>query len=405
MAEPGSLAAGLLRTGARRVAHDYPLHAGVLARIRHEPTSETPSVALTVSGFRLALRYSPAYIVTLSLDECAGLLVHVVNHVLFGHTAADPARCDDRRALVIAQEITANEWVRDRLPPGAIVLAQYPKLPPREDTERRYERLRGRVPEPPSAGSAPPGTGGDSPIASPKTLDDHSGWSAMTGIAETVVRAEVARALRELSPGELVRLDPALEDAAHALVAGRSPGQDGQELEVAQAVALPWPVLLRRFLTEIEDPDHSLGYPSRRLPHLVGIVPGKRRLPGRARVMAVIDTSGSMTSRDLSVIAAEFRRLARHADMTVVQCDAEVQDVRRFCGAITRVVGRGGTDFRPPFDARILKRLRPGVVAYFTDGIGPAPEVRPKVPVIWVITPGGEKPAPWGTLARLTNST
>ena len=52
-----------------------------------------------------------------------------------------PDEFPDRRALVIAQEVTANEWVKEDLPGEPILLSHFPELPADEDTRTRYRRL------------------------------------------------------------------------------------------------------------------------------------------------------------------------------------------------------------------------------------------------------------------------
>jgi len=134
----------------------------------------------------------------------------------------------------------------------------------------------------------------------------------------------------------------------------------------------------------------------RRYQHLLGIVPGVVRRGGKPRIMAVIDTSGSLTDDLLSEISNELRHMARDRDVVVVECDARIQNVYPYRKPLTEVGGRGGTDFRPPLKHEFVRAQRADLVVYFTDGYGPAPANPPQVPVIWALTPGGERPATWG---------
>ena len=109
----------------------------------------------------------------------------------------------------------------------------------------------------------------------------------------------------------------------------------------------------------------------------------------RPRVMAVIDTSGSITPELLESISAELALLARHHAVLVVECDAMVHAVYEYLGPLRAVHGRGGTDFRPPLVRNFLRKHRPDLVVYFTDGFGPAPEQGPQVPLAWCLVPGG----------------
>jgi predicted metal-dependent peptidase len=117
--------------------------------------------------------------------------------------------------------------------------------------------------------------------------------------------------------------------------------------------------------------------------------------------MAVIDTSGSMRTLLLERIASELDRMARSHRVTVVECDAVVHRTYPYRGRLTGVHGRGGTDLRPAFAAEVLRTVKPDVIVYFTDGYGPAPASPPGVPVVWCLTPGGQKPVSWGRVIVL----
>jgi predicted metal-dependent peptidase len=127
------------------------------------------------------------------------------------------------------------------------------------------------------------------------------------------------------------------------------------------------------------------------------VLPGRGRRASRPRIVAVIDTSGSIGGRDLEAIDGELARLARQGHrVTVVECDAAIHRVAPYQGRLRQVRGRGGTDFRPPLERSFLRRCRAELVIYFTDGFGPAPAAAPGVPVIWCLVPGGRPPVAWG---------
>jgi predicted metal-dependent peptidase len=116
--------------------------------------------------------------------------------------------------------------------------------------------------------------------------------------------------------------------------------------------------------------------------------------------MAVIDTSGSISTELLSAVEGELGRLARSYQVVVVECDAAVRRVYPY-RPLEAVVGRGGTDLRPPLERTFLREHRPDLVLYFTDGFGPAPGRPPAIPVVWCVLPGGVRPARWGRQIRL----
>jgi predicted metal-dependent peptidase len=117
-------------------------------------------------------------------------------------------------------------------------------------------------------------------------------------------------------------------------------------------------------------------------------------------VLAVIDTSGSMTHEMLSRISRELAKIAAELTVLVVECDCEIQRVYAY-KPIRSVEGRGGTSFCPPLEPAFLRQHRPDIIIFFTDGEGEAPEKAPPAPVIWCLTPSGQQPVKWGRMIKM----
>jgi predicted metal-dependent peptidase len=113
----------------------------------------------------------------------------------------------------------------------------------------------------------------------------------------------------------------------HCLPVRRGDRAREEELRPGQRGRLDWRALLRRYAGQVLDVRPIYGRPNRRFPELVGIVPGQGRRATRPKIMAVIDTSGSMTEELLSQMNGELNRLACHHDLVVVECDCKIQRV------------------------------------------------------------------------------
>lgn len=168
-----------------------------------------------------------------------------------------------------------------------------------------------------------------------------------------------------------------------------APGDAEEFLCGARRGQLDWVRLLRKFVGRHAQTRPDFNWSSRRFSDLLGVVPGKRRGTGRPKVMAVLDTSGSLNRKLLELISAELARLPTDHTVTVVECDAEIQRVYPY-RPLKSVCGRGGTDLRPPFDSALQTKHAPDLVVYFTDGRGAAPSKPPCVPVLWCLTPRGK---------------
>ncbi|MEM4140973.1 MAG: VWA-like domain-containing protein [Nitrososphaeria archaeon] len=121
------------------------------------------------------------------------------------------------------------------------------------------------------------------------------------------------------------------------------------------------------------------------------------------KIYLVIDTSGSISSEELSIFAGAMKKLSTiSSELTVITHDVSVQQVIRSSQVdkfLQKVEfkGRGGTSHIEAFKhiEELSKREGyPDVVICLTDGYTDFPE-KPKYPVIWVLTKQ-HNPPPWG---------
>ena len=116
--------------------------------------------------------------------------------------------------------------------------------------------------------------------------------------------------------------------------------------------------------------------------------------------MVAIDTSSSMKRAHFERIRNELEQLRRLAEVTVVQCDKVIRKTYALREPLQTIVGRGGTDLRPPLAVDVLNQYRPRLVIYFTDGDGPVPKREPTVPLVWCLPANAKPPASWGRVVR-----
>lgn len=172
---------------------------------------------------------------------------------------------------------------------------------------------------------------------------------------------------------------------------------------------LNWQRLLLDYVSQ------SFGGERQWLPPARRYVWKKLYLPSRAKkktieIVLAIDTSGS-TTEELPNFLAELRGMASafgEYKLTIIQCDADIHSVKEYSnddplpeeGLAFR--GFGGTSFLPPF-RYVEEKMpeKPTVFIYLTDGFGDAPANAPDYPVIWCLTPDGQKPANWGIEVKI----
>ena len=147
--------------------------------------------------------------------------------------------------------------------------------------------------------------------------------------------------------------------------------------------------------------DFSYRRLSRRTPASPGIV-----LPGlcrpRARVVVVVDTSGSVTDGALGQALGEVDGVLRGAgvrEVRVLACDAAVHAtarVRRVADVV--LAGGGGTDMAAGINAAVATRPAPDLVVVLTDGFTPWPSTPPPARVVVGLLAPGTAPPSWATV-------
>lgn len=420
------LATGVIRRATTCLAGKYPFHTRVLEKFRLVPTGSLETMGVTAQGGGVTLFFNPGFTLSLGTAELGGVLLHEVHHVVLGHLGLDPADFPDEWAFTVALEVSVNEFIKEPLPGKPILLEQFPSLPPMESSRQRYRRLERQTKRMPLQKSGHASTAGNSqgvpsqqggvvidrslPGSDPVpgglhppggqggvVMDDHSVWKGLSDADRDALADLVQQAALEAGgvPVELLqacRLAGTGTLGWVSVLAGDRPGR------------LHWRHLLRRYAGRILEPGPTFTRPPRRFPGLVGVWPGQKRADSRASVVAVIDTSGSITDEVLEEIDGELHRLSRSHTVQVVECDCAVHRVYRYSGRLKLVQGRGGTDFHPPLEPAFLRPLRPDLIVFFTDGYGPAPAKGPGCPLIWCLTPGGEPPARWGRVIRMDSA-
>lgn len=164
-----------------------------------------------------------------------------------------------------------------------------------------------------------------------------------------------------------------------------------------------WKEALSQFVTKTLGGEHSWSRCSRHALARGHYLPGKTDMKIKAAL--VLDTSGSYL-QDLPKFLAEFKALVESFgkyEITMVQCDAAVQDVKTYDADTPMEFGKfeakggGGSDFRPAF-----KKLRElgddfNCCITFTDGYITMPTFPPPYPTLFVLTPDADKDfVEWG---------
>jgi predicted metal-dependent peptidase len=186
---------------------------------------------------------------------------------------------------------------------------------------------------------------------------------------------------------------------------GSAAGYFQEECLAHEKSKLDWRALLREWMQDRIKTDWSMWPYSKRHVHRGFFLPSVGvEAPGH--IVFAIDTSGSMKSDVISKILSEIRayRETFPCRLTVLQADATVQAVHTYeefdgeeVSEDFKIIGRGGTDFRPVFEWS-SENAPNALVLYATDGDGTFPLAPPANSVIWLQynARGGKDRFPFG---------
>ena len=426
---PDQLARTILRYARRSLGRMVPPLMSALYLLQDAPVEDP--VPMGTNGIRLF--YQPEALVQLFRQDPAApawQLLHLACHCLLGHLPKRSGYPDqevfDQAADLAAAELSC--CLCPRLAPEAVEeyfdrARRFPRgAPPSGSLEQRIRALTVLRRERPLRWSD----------SGPCAVDDHGLWSAAGDARIGILGGET------LPPADRHAADRAWQEAAAELAGALCPQADGAGAEsgafglggrqwgtaagmLRQRFApaggetdTPYEELLRRLLRprEVcrESPEHFDPIWYRAGLELLGaplLEPGEEdETPSPERLVVAMDTSGSCSGevmeRFLTETAALFRALGPRWRGTVwlLQCDAELQDVRAVTGpedweairAALTVSGFGRTDFRPVFQWAEELEEREGPVRgliYLTDAWGVFPEEAPDFPVYLVLAADG----------------
>jgi len=194
--------------------------------------------------------------------------------------------------------------------------------------------------------------------------------------------------------------------AATAKNQGKLPGALKEFVDNILEPKVRWQDKLRRFMETVSQNDYNWNRPNRR--HIQrGLYLPSLHSHDLNNLVVVIDTSGSISTQDLEQFAGELSDILEvvGAGTThVVYCDAAVNKVETFTRndlpLHLEVIGRGGTDFRPPFKWAEENSVDPVALIYLTDLYGSFPD-EPDYPVMWATLGNANPEPPFGELIKI----
>jgi predicted metal-dependent peptidase len=391
----------LLRMARAYAAERLPWFAPALYAAPLVLTDSCPSVAAVDEGMRIYFNpervrqlLAQAETTQRALRQLAFLWVHEICHILRRHTE----RAKEKGAEPIRWNIAADLEINDAQWQGLEIPEAFPPLLPKQLglpegklAEFYYDALEKEVCS----------TSGEWEGVS----DEGSGVHGQKRWWELPADDKRAPARSEIDK-ELVRREVAEEIRQRKSWGDISAGWKRWAEEVLNP-KVNWRDLLKRKVRGAltigtgQRIDYSFARPHRRAEVYDPVLPPSLQGDFLPRIACVVDTSGSMSKRELAQALAEVRKVLEtfRLPITVIPCDAvPYEPIQVFTSSQAqrlRLRGGGGTNMVAGIEAALKLRPIPDVVIVLTDGYTPFPPKRYKVPIIFgIFDPTGDGKVP-----------
>lgn len=313
-----------------------------------------------------SIMFNTTFIESLDADTVLFVLAHETGHMILKHGLRRQHR--EPRLWNIACDFAINLWLKDcgfKIWEKCCYDEKYRDM----SAEAIYEQLQSQ-----GGYTGKDGLEGDS--REPLNLDEAERAAIERAIDQQVARAATLQRMRGKTPGALERF---INEILNPQV--------------------PWYELLRHYMTRSVPNEESWAKRSRRYQQ---VLPG-RLSQAMGEIVIIGDTSGSVSAKELALIAAETQALAEQLQperIRVIWADSKVAGEQVFeTGELIAMKpqGGGGTDMRVPF--LHAERYEPIVCIMITDAHTPWPESVP-YPVIIACTT--DAPCPdWAEVVRV----
>jgi len=400
---------------------EEPFYAHFLGQVSRIITDEVPTAAVGIRNDTLCLFVNPDFFLNSlkSIEERIAILKHEVLHLVFYHLYRFIGEKTANNALInnLAADLVVNQYVDPwPLPEGVILLDTFPQLQlePWETVEYYYEKLieakdaaddkiedlkkqRGDNEEEGDGGGQEEESNSQGQLKQEieewqrtKDIldgqedtgvwtDDHSKWSdnPLDEITRQQIDNMVTKSKERMRPEDWNGAPGWLKDHIDEIEARRKPKVD-------------WRRTLRIFANNASRT--KIKGTMKKFSKRFGAPNPGIRIKKFQKIVAIVDTSGSMVSHEMvSALFAEIHAIWKAgAQVHIVECDTIVHRTYDYQGVTPQFVeGGGGNDCDPAFEY-LWEYRKKGLIdgcLFLTDGWFDKPTVKPPCKLLWVLTP------------------
>ena len=377
-----------------------PYYGFFLLMLHKSWSDQLPTAGVCKNGINFQLMINEKFWTDLSEDHKLGLLKHELLHIAFQHLTTF-TMFSDKKMANIAMDMEINQYIDGHwLPEGGIDINDYTdlNLDRKAGSRYYYDKLKQAQQDKKDTGSCGDdnmdklldgieqgqcqvtiGPGG--PLSSSSrdgdkdvNIPDHE-WEEfedMPDAEKKLIEKQLQRVLTEAKEQTIKKR-------------GYVPGEISGLIKLDEVIPpkFNWKNYIKRF-TGISTKIFTRKL-RRKENKRYSDNPGLK-IKMRQNMLVGIDTSGSVCNDELKEFMNEIHHLHKAGvDITIVQCDTQIQSIKKYDGKFElEVSGRGGTYFEPVLEYFGENRQFTSLI-YFTDGEAWT-DMKPKKPVLWVLS-------------------
>jgi len=372
-----------------------PYYGFFLLMLHKSWSDQLPTAGVCKNGINFQLMINEKFWTDLSEDHKLGLLKHELLHIAFQHLTTF-TMFSDKKMANIAMDMEINQYIDGHwLPEGGIDINDYEdlNLDRRAGSRYYYDKLKQAQQDKKDTGSC-----GDDNMD--KLLDGMEQGQGQVTIGPASGRdgdkevdipdheweefEDMPDAEKKLIEKQLQRV---LTEAKEQTIKKRGyvPGEISGLIKLDEVIPpkFNWKQYIKRF-TGISTKIFTRKL-RRKENKRYSDNPGLK-IKMRQNMLVGIDTSGSVCDSELKEFINEIHHLYKAGvDITIVQCDTQIQSIKKYDGKFElEVSGRGGTYFEPVLEHFEQNRQFTSLI-YFTDGEAWT-DMKPRKPVLWVLS-------------------
>ena len=340
-----------------------------------------PTMGVGIQDRKLRLVYNPDFLEKISTNCAVNVLkheaFHFINKHIFRSEGMKTKNMLEVRKENIAMDCSINQYldVNAINEVGGITLDNFKKLVrndkllPKMTYEYYLDALNNEQKRREEEQKNGEGSGAEglSDELGKYEMDDHGQFSELDALDQAMLEDKIQKTMEASSQ------------------AGNLPSEIEDLLKNMRKPKVNWQRELRIFIGDKVRSDRKSTRSKRNRRY--GLVFAGSKKDYKAKILTVIDTSGSMSESHINTCLSEVYGIYKNTpnlELDIVECDTKIQHVFTYKGEESfKVKGRGGTEFQPALD--YAKANRYDGIIFLTDGGYFEKPINVGLPVIWGI--------------------